>query len=307
MALAQRAGSGGTRPPAGGGALFRRAQREAGVRPARRHLDLLGLEARLLRLGGGRARLLRRDALDDGDAVRRAQLPPVVQHRPVLGLRHRRSRPGALLGRSRDGRGPPLHHRLRAAAAPRLLHPVHPRRPREPGRHHGPVGARGAAVQVRLGDRHQLLAPARRGRAALRRRPLLGPHELPQGGRPGGRRHQVGRHHPPRRQDGHRRHRSPRHREVHRLEGDRGAEGGRAGGRLAPSGEARQDHHGRLPRSGSSRRGPLRAGAQSEAEEGAARGAAGHAAGLHPAADRPLRPPGLHRHRDPGVGHRLGR
>ena len=40
--------------------IDRRALRQAGVRPARRHLDLLGLEGRLFRLRGGRARLLRR-------------------------------------------------------------------------------------------------------------------------------------------------------------------------------------------------------------------------------------------------------
>ena len=36
------------------------------------------------------------------------------------------------------------------------------RRPRQRGRHHGPVGARGAPVQVRLGHRLQLLRAARR-------------------------------------------------------------------------------------------------------------------------------------------------
>ena len=59
---------------------------------------------------------------------------------------------------------------LRAAAAARLLHPEHQGRPRQRGRDHGSVGARGAPVQVRLRHRHQLLQPARRGRAALRRR-----------------------------------------------------------------------------------------------------------------------------------------
>jgi ribonucleoside-diphosphate reductase alpha chain len=46
---------------------------------------------------------------------------------------------------------------LRAPAAPCLLHPVGRRRPGGRRRHHGSVGARGAAVQVRLGHRHQLL------------------------------------------------------------------------------------------------------------------------------------------------------
>ncbi len=44
--------------------------------------------------------------------------------------------------------------------------------------------------------------PPRRRREAVRRRPLVGPDELPQDRRPRGRRDQVGRHHAPRRQDG---------------------------------------------------------------------------------------------------------
>ena len=65
--------------------------------------------------------------------------------------------------------------RLRAPAAARLLHPGHRGRPRQRGRHHGPVGARGAPVQVRLRHRLELLAPARRGREALRRRQVVRP------------------------------------------------------------------------------------------------------------------------------------
>ena len=62
---------------------------------------------------------------------------------------------------------------LRASAAARLLHPGHRGRPRQRGRHHGPLGARGAPVQIRLRHRLQLLAPARRRRKAFRRRPLV--------------------------------------------------------------------------------------------------------------------------------------
>ena len=105
------------------------------------------------------------------------------------------------------------------------------------------VGARGAPVQIRLRHRLELLAPARRRRAAVRRRQVVRPDELPQDRRPRGRRHQVGRHHAPRRQDGDRRHRSPRHRAVHQLEGDRGAEGRRPRHRLAHQPEAPQGHH----------------------------------------------------------------
>ena len=73
---------------------------EAGVRPARRYLDLLGLEGRLLRFGCRRAGLLRRAALHARDADGRAELAAVVQHRPALGVRHRWAEPGPLLRRS---------------------------------------------------------------------------------------------------------------------------------------------------------------------------------------------------------------
>ncbi len=136
----------------------RRAQREAGVRPAGRHLDLLGLEGRLLRFRGRRPRLLRRAALHAGDADGGAELAAVVQHRAALGLRHRRAGAGALLRRCQDRPSAGVVFRLRAAAAARLLHPEHRRRSGQRGRDHGPVGPRGAPVQVRLRHRHQLLA-----------------------------------------------------------------------------------------------------------------------------------------------------
>ena len=98
-----------------GPALRQRDLSEAGVRPAGRHLDVLGLEGRLLRFGGGRARLLRRAALHDGEPARRAELTAVVQHRPALGLRHRRAGPGPLFRRPQDRRGAGLQLGLRAA------------------------------------------------------------------------------------------------------------------------------------------------------------------------------------------------
>jgi ribonucleoside-diphosphate reductase alpha chain len=64
------------------------------------------------------------------------------------------------------------------------------------------VGARGAPVQVRLRHRHQLLALRGEGEPLSGGGKLLGPDELPQDRRPRRRRHQVGRHHAPRRQDG---------------------------------------------------------------------------------------------------------
>ena len=119
------------------------------------------------------------------------------------------------------------------------------RRPGQRRRHHGFVDARGAPVQIRLRHRHQLLLPARRERAAVGRRQVVGPDELPQDRRPRRRRHQVGRHHAARRQDGDRGCRPSRHRGLHRLEGDRGAEGRRHGRRLQAGRTApERDHEG---------------------------------------------------------------
>ena len=105
------------------------------------------------------AGLLRRAPLHAGDAEGGAELAAMVQHRPPLGLRHRRPEPGPLLRRLPHRPAcTPRETRLRASAAACLLHPVGRRRPRQRGRHHGPLGARGAPVQVRLRHRHQLLA-----------------------------------------------------------------------------------------------------------------------------------------------------
>ena len=92
--------------------------------------------------------------------------------------------------------------RLRASAAACLLHPEREGRSRQRRRHHGFVDARGASLQIRLGHRHEFLEPARREREAVGRRQVVRPDELPQDRRSRGRRHQVGRHHAPRRQDG---------------------------------------------------------------------------------------------------------
>ena len=218
MAVAFGARPGGTGRAARRGALRRRAQRPPGLPSHGRRLDLLGMEGRLLRQRGRRPHLLRRALLHAGGADLRAQLAAMVQHRPALGLRHRRSRPGPLVRRS------PRRHRLsllvglRTAAAARLLHPERLRRSGERGRHHGSLGARGATLQVWLRHRLQLLGAARRRRAAGGRRPVVGPDVVPQGRRPRGGRHQVGRHDAARGQDGVGRHRPSRHRGLHRLE-----------------------------------------------------------------------------------------
>ena len=263
MAVALDTRRSSPRRAAAGRALRRREQRAPGVRAHGRRLDLLGLEGRLLRQRRRCARLLRRALLHAGGADLRAQLAAMVQHRPALGLRHRRSGPGPLVRRPSRRRGPSLLFRLRAAAAARLLHPERRRRPGGRRRHHGPVGARGAPVQVRLGHRLQLLPPARRGRAAVGRRQVVRPDVVPQDRRSRGGRHQVGRHDAPRGQDGVGRHRPSRHRAVHRLEDARGAEGGRAGRRLPARQPAPQRGDAGLPRR--RRRGRVRSAQEPDA------------------------------------------
>ena len=164
----------------------------------------------------------------------------MVQHRPALGLWHRWPEPGPLLCRSQDRPADQIRLGLRASAAACLLHPERQGRSGQRRRHHGSVDARSAAVQIRLGHRHEFLDAARREREAVGRRQVVRPDELPQDRRPRGRRDQVGRHHAARRQDGDRRCRPSRHRGFHRLEGDRGAEGRRPGGRLQARREAPQ-------------------------------------------------------------------
>ena len=151
------------------GAQHRRAVVQAGVRAARRHLDLLGLEGRLFRRRDRRARVLRRARLHAGDADGGAELAAMVQHRPALGLRHRRPEPGPLLRRLPDRQAGQVAVGLRASAAARLLHPVDRRRSRQRRRDHGSVGARSAPVQIRLRHRLEFLAdcaPRTRGSPA---------------------------------------------------------------------------------------------------------------------------------------------
>ena len=278
----------------------------AGVRPARRRLGLLGLEGRRLQWRRGRARLFRRDALHAGAPDRRAQFPAMVQHRPPLGLWRRRAEPGPLLRRLRDRQAGQVEVGLRASPAARLLHPVGLRRPRQRGRHHGPLGARGAPVQIRLRHRLQLLGFARRERKAFGRRPLLGAHVLPEDRRPGGGRDQVGRHHPARRQDGGGRRRSPRHRILHRLEGEGGAEGRLARGRLQ-GGQAplEGDPQGLRQLPGLGRR-LLQCREEPGAEARGEAGAQGRRAGRHRQAGHPVRPSGLYDPRFRHLRHRLG-
>ena len=171
-----------------------------------------------------------------------AQFAAMVQHRPPLGLWRRWAEPGPLLRRLRDGKARQVEVGLRASPAARLLHPVGRRRSRQRGRDHGPLGARGAPVQIWLRHGHQFLRASRREREAVGRRALVGPDVVLEDRRPRGGRDQVGRHDAPRRQDGRGRRRSSRHRVFHRLEGEGGAQGRRARRRLesrqaAPEGD----------------------------------------------------------------------
>ncbi len=237
----------------------------------------------------------------------RAQQPAVVQYRPALGLWHRWPGPGPLLCRLPDRQADQVQVGLRASPAACLLHSVHRRRPRQRGRHHGSVGARGPAVQVWLGHRLQLLPSARREREALGRRPLLRPDELPQDRRPRGGRHQVGRHHAPRRQDGGRRRRSSGHRRLCRLEGEGRAEGRRPRHRLEDRQEAPDRRHEGLRELRGPGRRLLRD--REESRPQARRQGRPQGAGVRQPhqARHPVRAPGLYRDRLRYLRHRLGR
>ena len=265
-----------------------------------------GWKAGLVRRRGRRARLFRRDAAHARAPGRRAQFAAMVQHRPPLGLWRRWAEPGPLLRRLRDGQARQVEVGLRASAAARLLHPVGRRRSRQRGRDHGPLGARGAPVQIRLRHRLQLLASARREREALGRRALVRPDVVLEDRRPRGGRDQVGRHDAPRRQDGGRRRRSSRHRGLYRLEGERGAEGRRARRRLQDRQAALE---GDLPRL-RQLRGIGRRLLQRRQEPGAQARGEGRAqerrAGRHHQAGHPIRPPGLFPARFRQLRHRLG-
>ena len=174
VALGRRRG--GARGAAEGRALRLGDLGQAGVRPPRRRLGLLGLEGRLFR----HAKTTRAPISTRCAACWRARWPRPIRRN---GSTPASTGPMASTGRGRatitstptTGKLDAVEVGLRASAAARLLHPVGRRRPRQRGRHHGPVGARGAPVQIRLGHRLQLLRAARREREAFGRRPLLGP------------------------------------------------------------------------------------------------------------------------------------
>ena len=193
----------------------------AGLRPARRHLDLLGLEGRLLRHRGGRAGLLRRASLHAGHADGGAELAAMVQHRPALGLWHRRARPGPFLRRPQDRQAdlastsayehPQPHACFIQSVADDLVNEggimdlwVREARLFKYG------SGTGSNFSALRGEGEKLSGGGT----------LVRPDVLPQDRRPRGRRHQVGRHDAPRRQDGGGRRRPSGHRDLYRLEGD---------------------------------------------------------------------------------------
>jgi len=131
-------------------ALCQRALRQAGVRSPRRLLDLLGWK--------GSYFTSEEDARAFYDELRymlaKQMVAPNSPQWFNTGLHWayggRRTRPGPLLRRLEDRQADQIEIGLRASAAACLFHPGHRGRPRQRGRHHGPLGARGAPVQIRL-------------------------------------------------------------------------------------------------------------------------------------------------------------
>ena len=236
---------------AGQPVLGGRERRPPGLPPARRLLDPLGPRARLLRRRGGRPGLPRRALPHARRPALRPEQPAVVQHRPPLGLRHRRPAPGAPL--RGPGHGPARSSSESAYERPQP-HACFIQQVKD-----DLVGPDGIMdLWVREGRLFKYGSGTGTNFSALRGdgEPLSGggrssgPHVVPQDRRPGRRRHQVRRHHAPRRQDGLPRHRPPRHRGVRRLEGRRGAEGRRPRERLEVAREEPQRDRGGVSRRG---------------------------------------------------------
>ena len=220
--------------------LWRSRRRRAGARRAARGRALRRRDQRRARCstaspapgptGAGRAAIStpRRTRAPSYDEMRYmlatpdggAELAAVVQHRPALGLRHRRPGAGPLLRRLRDRRADAVDL---APTSTRSRTPASSSRVTDDLVNEGGImdlWVREARIfKYGSGTGTNFSSAARRGRAAVGRRQVLRPDELPQDRRPRRRRDQVGRHHPPRRQDGDPRPRPPRHRGVHQLEG----------------------------------------------------------------------------------------
>ena len=182
-----------TWPTAGRPALRRRDGRPAGVPTASPAAG---------RTGAGRAGYFDTEAdaqafYDEicymlADADGGAELPAVVQHRPALGLRHRRPGAGALLRRPADRRGRSVAPRAYERPQPHacFIQSVSDDLVNDGGIMD--LWVREARIfKYGSGTGTNFSSSARRGRAALRRRQVVGPDELPQDRRPRRRRHQV--------------------------------------------------------------------------------------------------------------------
>ena len=179
------------------------ALRQAGDRPARRHLALVGRDQRLLRHRRRRPRLRGRAGVH-ARSTRWPRPTPRSGSTPASTTPTASPAPPRASATStrRPARLTALARRLHPPRAARLLHPA---RQRRPGRRGGIMdlgSARPALFKYGSGTGSNFSSHPRRGRDALRRRQVVRADELPQDRRPRRRRHQVGRHHPARRQDG---------------------------------------------------------------------------------------------------------
>ena len=153
--------------------LGRRARRPAGLPPARRLVDPLGRAPRLLR------QAFRRPAFYD-ELCHMLAAQVAAPNSPQwfnTGLHFAYGLTGPAQGHYYVDPATGVLTRATSAyerpAAQRLLHPVRDGRSRQRRRDHGPLDARGASLQVRLGHGVQFLRPPRRERAAVRRRQVL--------------------------------------------------------------------------------------------------------------------------------------
>ena len=233
LAVALRRRREGAGQAARGRALRLGDRRPAGLRPARRHLDLLGLEGRLFRHRGGRA------------APSATSSPTCWPPRSVAPNSPQWFNTGLHWAYGIDGPGQghfyvdPFTGKLtksKSAYEHPQPHACFIQSVQDDLVNEGGImdlWVREARLfKYGSGTGSNFSQAARRRRKAVGRRPLVRPDELPQDRRPRGGRHQVGRHDAPRRQDGGRRHRSSRYRDLHQLEGEGGAEGRRARHRL---------------------------------------------------------------------------
>ena len=241
----------------------RRDRRPPGDPPPRRLLALLGRDARLLRHRRGRAR--RSTTSSPTCSLHQIAAPNSPQwFNTGLNFAYGITGPaqGHFYATRTTGELEAVRRRLRAPAAARLLHPV--RQPTTSSNEGGIMdlwvrearlfkygSGTGSNFSNLRGENEKLSGGGK----------LVRPDELPEDRRPRRRRHQVRRHHPPRRQDGLPRPRPPRHRAVHQLEGRRGDEGRRARRRLADALRCTSTTSSRRPR-----------GAMSRATSGSSRG-----------------------------------